>query len=62
MFYRLKKESRNIIKEVLQLVYFMRGAVQYHDMLMMTYGERDLISDFIKERLEQESGKMNPTY
>jgi hypothetical protein len=40
----------------------MRGSIQYHDMLMMSPGEREMVNDFIKERLEQEGKKIHPIY
>ena len=62
MFNRMRKETRDLIKEIVQLVYFMRGSIQYDDMMMMTPGEREIVGDFIKSRLEQESAKMYPVY
>ena len=57
-----KAEVRNIITNCISLVYFMRGAVQYEDMLMRTFAERRLMSDFIENRLEIESKSMSPNY
>ena len=62
MFGQLQREARNIISEIVQLVYFMRGSIQYHDMLQMTYGERDIVKSFIEKRLEDESDKPYPNY
>jgi hypothetical protein len=62
MFIRMRKETRDLLNEVVQLVYFMRGSIQYDDMLMRTPGEREIIADFIKSRLEQENEKMYPVY
>lgn len=62
MFKTLSKESENLVNSVISLVYFMRGAISYDDMMFRTPGERDLISTFIEERLEQEKGKENPIY
>jgi hypothetical protein len=62
MFQRLIKEGKNIIETVIELVYFMRGAIQYHDMMNMTPGERDMVSEFIKKRLEREKDRPHPTY
>ncbi|TFG97008.1 hypothetical protein E4H12_09715 [Candidatus Thorarchaeota archaeon] len=62
MFGRLQADSRALIKEVVQLVYFMRGGVTYEEMMRRTPGERSEISDFIEKRLEDESKKMNPVY
>ena len=62
MFSRLKRESRQVVKTVLQLVYFMRGSIQYSDMLLLSHAEREMINDFIQERLESESKKVHPIY
>ena len=62
MFDRMVNERRLIIEGLIQLVYFMRGSVQYCDMMNMTYVERHAMSDFIEKRLEDESKKMYPIY
>ena len=62
MFARLEGENRDLLEEVLELVYFMRGAVPYEQMMRRTYGERQLISTFLKDRLEKEMQKMTPVY
>jgi hypothetical protein len=58
----MKRESRQLIKGIIQLVYFMRGSIQYHDMMNLSYAERDMVNDFINQRLEQEGKKMYPNY
>jgi hypothetical protein len=62
MFRQMKRKTRNLIQSVVQLVYFMRGAIQYDNMMHMTPVEREIVEDFIKDRLEQEKGKANPIY
>ena len=62
MFNRLKKESESLINGIIQLVYFMRGAIQYHDMFATTPAERDLIDNFLTKRLEVEDKRMYPQY
>jgi hypothetical protein len=62
MFDGLRKDASGIIKHTVELVYFMRGAISYTEMKMMTPGEREVVADFIKERLEVESKRMNPVY
>ena len=46
-----------IVDEALELTYFMRGAVQYFDMLEFTYAERQRVANFIERRLKDESAK-----
>jgi hypothetical protein len=62
MFVGMNKERDNIIKSLVELVYFMRGSVQYESMKNMTKVERQAVSDFIEKRLEIESKKMYPNY
>lgn len=62
MFNSLTKGSEALIRSVIELVYFMRGAMQYDDMMWRTPFERDLISRFLEERLEKESKKDFPIY
>lgn len=58
----MRKSSRALSKDIVQLVYFMRGAISYHDALSLTPGERDLMVEYISERLEAESKRMYPNY
>ncbi len=62
MFAGLEGDARALLREVTELVYFMRGSVQYDDMLRRTYAERQIFQDFVRERLEAESKKMYPVY
>lgn len=58
----MELNSRNIIETIIQLVYFMRGSVQYDDMMNRTAVERQLMAEFIEKRLDAESEKMYPVY
>lgn len=62
MFEQLRESSRALIKNTIQLVYFMRGAISYNEMMLLTPGERDIIADFLKERLDSESQRLHPNY
>lgn len=62
MFNQFRGDVRNSIQSVIQLVYFMRGSVSYNEMMNMTHMEREMIGDFVSDRLEQESKRMNPVY
>ncbi len=46
-----------IVDEAVELTYFMRGAVQYHDMYETTYHERQRMTKFIEKRLKDEAAK-----
>jgi hypothetical protein len=62
MFEWMRKSSRALTKDLIQLVYFMRGAISYQEALLLTPGERDLMQEFISERLESEAKKLYPNY
>lgn len=62
MFTSFRREVNGIMKSVIQLVYFMRGSISYNEMMQMTFVEREMVGDFIKERLEQESKRSHPNY
>ena len=62
MFRRMSSERRGLIAKVVQLAYFMRGAIQYSDLMRLTYVERDEIDHFIEKRLESEGGRLYPQY
>lgn len=62
MFLEMNGVVEKTLKAITQLVYFMRGSIQYRDMLDMTFIERQCVSEFIETRLEAESKKMYPQY
>lgn len=62
MFAVLAGQSDQIIKSIIELTYYMRGAVSYHDAMLMSPYERQEILDFINKRLEQEAKKSFPVY
>jgi len=62
MFQRFKDEASQIVESCISLTYFMRGGIQYEDMLQRTPAERQRIHDFIEKRLEVEVKKMTPVY
>ena len=62
MFASMANVRRGTIKELIQLVYFMRGSIQYDAMKELTYVERQEVSEFIEKRLKDEAKKMYPVY
>ena len=62
MFKGLERDIDILLQSVIELCYFMRGAISYESMMMRTAGERQRIGDFIKKRLEMESKKLHPNY
>ena len=53
----LRVGAASIIDDNIQLAYFMRGAISYHDLMEMTYMERQRVSEFINNRLTEEKEK-----
>lgn len=62
MFETMTAERRRLVDTIIQLVYFMRGAIQYSEMYGMTLMEREAVASFVEGRLESERGKPNPQY
>jgi len=62
MFARLKREIVGVIDEIIELAYFMRGAIPYEEMMNRSPGERERISKFVSRRLKEESKHMYPNY
>lgn len=48
----LDKESQSIRQEALKLAWYMRGGITYDHVLQLSFAERTLINDIIKENLE----------
>lgn len=63
MYARLNRDIKTIIHNALYLAYFMRGSMLYNDIIYsMSYVERDMALEFIKQRMEQESKNPHPVY
>ncbi len=63
MYGRLNRDTKTIIENVIQLAYFMRGAMIYNDiMYSMSYVERDMGMEFVNKRLEAEGKNPHPVY
>jgi hypothetical protein len=63
MYGRLNRDTKTIITNVIQLAYFMRGAMGYNDvMYSMSYVERDMAMTFVNDRLESEGKNPHPVY
>lgn len=63
MFLVLQDEASILIKNIIEMAYFMRGAMSYESILLtMSYAERQLVTNFIKTRLEQEAKSPHPVY
>lgn len=57
----LNEGSRNLLRSAIHISYFMRGSVQYEDVLERTYLERSEMLEYINKRLQYESDKCKDT-
>ncbi len=62
MFASLQRESERLIDSVIQLIYFMRGALSYTEAMNMSFAERTIVTAFIDKRLESEKNNPYPNY
>jgi hypothetical protein len=62
MFERLEGEATHLLNELIELSYFMRGAITYDALMGKTFTERRMIGEFLSSRLESESQKASPNY
>ena len=49
---KLDQESKALKREVLKFTWYMRGGLSYDDAIMLSYEDRKIISEIIKENLE----------
>lgn len=49
---RMDQEAKDIRQQSLKMSWYMRGGATYEDVLQMSFQERDLLRDLIKENLE----------
>ena len=62
MFADLEGQAKLIISSCIEMVYFMRGAIQYSEYMELTPKERKLFGQFLEKRMEIEGKKTNPVY
>jgi hypothetical protein len=48
----LDKESKNFKQELLRMCWYMRGGISLDEMFALSYEERNIIADLIKENME----------
>jgi hypothetical protein len=46
------KESKALRKDLLTMCWYMRGSITYDDAVMLSYEERQVIANIIKDNLE----------
>ena len=62
LFTQLSAQADVIVRGIIELIYFMRGSLQYADAMMMSPYERSMALEFVNKRLESEAKKINPIY
>lgn len=62
MFREYQGNIRAIVDDVIEMAYYMRGAISYDEIMLMSPGERERVGRFIEKRLEQESKSPHPVY
>ena len=48
----LDKEAKAIKRDCLKLCWYMRGSLSYSEIMHLSWEERDIIGDIVKENLE----------
>ena len=61
-FSQLSRECKAIVHSAVELSWYMRGAIQYKDMLLLTPGEREIIRDFVSNHMETIKKHPYPVY
>jgi hypothetical protein len=62
MFVQLQNDARRLVDAIISIVYYMRGAISYEEMMRRTPGERERFSSFLDKRFEQEKKNPHPVY
>jgi hypothetical protein len=48
----MDQESKEIRREALKFVWYMRGGLTYTEAMNLSHGEREIVSEIIKDNLE----------
>lgn len=48
----MENEARDIRADVFKMIWHMRGGINLDQAMLMTYSERQIVNDIIKENLE----------
>ena len=62
MFASLSRSATGIVDSVIELCWYMRGAIGYEEMMNRTPGERQRISKFIDNRMDKLKDAHFPVY
>lgn len=55
-------EVRALLKQAIEVAWFSRGSIQYETALAMSPLERDLVIEFVNDRLEAQKKSPHPVY
>jgi hypothetical protein len=58
----MTKEADAIITSMVELSWYMRGAVTYLDMFQLSSGERDKLKEFVENHMESIKDSRFPIY
>ncbi len=53
----MKDDVRAFQKNLMELVVFSDGMISYNDMWMLTYDEREMFFEIVKQKLDAKAGK-----
>ena len=56
----MKDDVRAFQKNLMELVVFSDGMISYNDMWMLTYDEREMFFEVVKQKLDAKAGKKKP--
>ena len=51
-FDQLENQSKALKEEILRMCWYMRGGITYNDAMLLSYDERKMINNIIKDNLE----------
>lgn len=55
-------DTRNLLKQAVEIAWYSRGSIQYETALGMSPLERDITIQFVNDRLEAQKKNPNPVY
>lgn len=62
MINALGSDVRNLLKQAIEIAWFSRGSIQYETALGMSPLERDLVFEFVNNRIESQKKNPYPVY
>lgn len=62
MINSMAMDVRNLLKQAVEVAWYSRGSIQYETALSMSPLERDIVIQFVNDRLENQKKSPNPVY